>query len=224
MIDGFIGFGMHIRGIARKPGGWRLPVTNIVMGPPIFSPILFTTSAYLGLLASYLRTEEDLPKNAERPQTSGFARFLPHTTDRTRISLEQDIREGRFQRQLLVVTAISASLSGSEAWYSHYKNGFRYSFVQISPIVLAAALSMASLVALAQPKAITRAVVPLSLLAGIDAAIGTFFHARGIVRRPGGLKYLGYNIMYGPPIFAPLLFGAAGMFGLLASLLRQENP
>ncbi|MGH9560726.1 MAG: hypothetical protein ACRD3S_04660, partial [Terracidiphilus sp.] len=48
LIDGVIGLGFHIRGIARKPGGWRLPVTNIVMGPPIFAPLLFGTSAYLG--------------------------------------------------------------------------------------------------------------------------------------------------------------------------------
>ena len=38
LADGVIGFGFHIRGIARKPGGWRLPITNIVMGPPIFAP------------------------------------------------------------------------------------------------------------------------------------------------------------------------------------------
>ena len=60
LADGIIGFFFHVRGVARKPGGWRLPVTNIVMGPPIFAPLLFGTSAYLGLMASYLRREEDL--------------------------------------------------------------------------------------------------------------------------------------------------------------------
>jgi hypothetical protein len=29
--------------------------------------------------------------------------------------------------------------------------------------------------------------------------------------------------MYGPPIFAPLLFAAAGFLGLMASLLRREK-
>src|SRR5690348_864541 len=28
MVDGVVGFYMHIRGIARKPGGWRIPVFN----------------------------------------------------------------------------------------------------------------------------------------------------------------------------------------------------
>ena len=35
LVDSVIGFGFHIRGIQRKPGGWRLPVFDIVMGPPI---------------------------------------------------------------------------------------------------------------------------------------------------------------------------------------------
>ena len=43
-----------------NPAAGSLPVTNIVMGPPIFAPLLFGTSAYLGLMASYLRREEDL--------------------------------------------------------------------------------------------------------------------------------------------------------------------
>jgi hypothetical protein len=44
-----------------------------------------------------------------------------------------------------------------------------------------------------------------------------------VLRRPGGSTRLLYNIMYGPPIFAPLLFGAAGMLGVLASLLRRRQ-
>ena len=52
VIDGIIGFIFHVRGIQRKPGGWRIPIVNIVMGPPILAPILFATSGFLGLIAS----------------------------------------------------------------------------------------------------------------------------------------------------------------------------
>src|SRR5450759_4939139 len=31
MLDGVIGFYFHVRGIARKPGGWRIPVFNVIM-------------------------------------------------------------------------------------------------------------------------------------------------------------------------------------------------
>jgi hypothetical protein len=48
-----------------------------------------------------------------------------------------------------------------------------------------------------------------------------FYHGRGILRRAGGMKKPVYNIIYGPPIFAPLLYAATGFLGLLASLLRR---
>ena len=73
-------------------------------------------------------------------------------------------------------------------------------------------------------KTIARTMLPLvSILALIDGALGTFFHARGMLRRPGGLTYPLYNLMYGPPVFAPLLFSASGFLGLLASLLRRAD-
>jgi hypothetical protein len=71
---------------------------------------------------------------------------------------------------------------------------------------------------------VARTALPaLSIVASADAAVGFYYHARGVLRRPGGRKHLLYNIMYGPPIFAPLLFGAAGMLGILASLLRRRK-
>src|SRR4051812_44834641 len=48
LADSAVGFCFHVRGIQRKPGGWRLPVVNMVMGPPVFAPLLFGISAYLG--------------------------------------------------------------------------------------------------------------------------------------------------------------------------------
>jgi hypothetical protein len=71
---------------------------------------------------------------------------------------------------------------------------------------------------------VARTLLPItSLLAFINGVIGFFYHARGVMRRPGGLKKPFYNIMYGPPIFAPLLFSAAGGIGLLTSLLRRST-
>lgn len=221
LVDAGVGFYFHIRGIHRKPGGWRLPLTNMIMGPPIFAPLLFGTAAYLGLIASYLQREE-----ATREDTGGYdtflSRLLPASEGRALLSAEQDIREGRFQKQVAIVTAVSALLSGFEAWYSHYKNNFRY-WVQWTPIVLAPMLATAA-VASTRSRTVARTALPaLSAAATIDAGVGFFYHARGVLRRPGGSKHLVYNILYGPPIFAPLLFGAAGMIGMLASLLRRRT-
>ncbi len=140
--DAAVGFYFHVRGIQRKPGGWRLPMTNMIMGPPVFAPLLFGTSAYLGLIASFLQREE--ASCLTRSGRDGlFARLLPAKESRELLSAEQDIREGRFQRQVAIVTGVSALLSGFEAFYSHYKNNFRYA-VQWTPIILAPALAAAA--------------------------------------------------------------------------------
>jgi hypothetical protein len=209
--DAALGFYFHVRGIARKPGSWSLPLTNITMGPPLFAPLLFGTAAYLGVIASYLRRETD----TGAPEASTHL-GAPET------AFAQDVREGRFQQHLLAVTAASAALSGAEALYSHYKGNFRYRS-QWLPVVLAPLLAIASLGGMRARPVATRVVPPVASAAMVVAGIGFIAHARGIVRRPGGIKHLPYNIMYGPPIFAPLLFGAAGGLGLLASRLRRSH-
>lgn len=223
LADGLTGFYFHVRGVHRKPGGWRLPVVNIIMGPPLFAPLLFGISAYLGLVASYMRRtghpdERSLPRPA---QPNHWARVLSGGKHEA-ISWEQDLREGRFQKHMAVATAVSSFFNGFEALYSHYKNNFRYS-VQWTPIVMSPAL-MASAIAAVKSRRAARTLLPaVSALAIVNGTVGFGYHARGILRRPGGLKMLLYNVMYGPPIFAPLLFAASGFLGLLASLLRREE-
>ena len=222
LVDAAIGFYFHVRGIQRKPGGWRLPMTNMIMGPPIFAPLLFGTSAYLGLIASFLQREDAFGQVSNAGSGTFLSRLLPSRQGRELLSAEQDIREGRFQCQVAIVTGVSALLSGFEAYYSHYKNNFRYN-VQWTPVVLAPLLAAASFASVKRRRVAATALPALSVLASADAAVGFYYHARGVLRRPGGRKHLLYNIMYGPPIFAPLLFGAAGMLGLLASLLRRRR-
>jgi hypothetical protein len=225
LVDCGIGFYFHVRGVDRKPGGWRLPMTNMIMGPPIFAPLLFGTAAYLGLIASYLQREDacDVERGRYNDTEGWLARLLPSRAGRALLSDEQDIREGKFQRQVALVTAVSALLSGFEAYYSHYKNNFRY-WAQWSPVVIAPLLAGSAIASTKSRRMATTVLPTLSIIAGADAAVGFFYHARGILRRPGGRKHLVYNILYGPPIFAPLLFGAAGMLGVLASLLRRRKP
>ncbi len=221
MLDGITGFIFHIRGIHRKPGGWRIPVFNIIMGPPLFAPLLFATSGFLGIITSLLRREGSTHSPLALPKTDWIA-WLPGVAKQRGIVLEQDVREGRFQRILAVATAISAFFSGIESLYSHYKNNFQYK-IQWTPILLTPTLMIAGIGTVWSRK-IARTLLPItSLLAMINGTMGFFYHARGIWRRPGGLKKPWYNIMYGPPIFAPLLFSASGFLGLLASLLRRAN-
>lgn len=209
LADGVVGFFFHVRGIARKPGGWSLPVTNIVMGPPIFAPLLFGTSAYLGLMASYLRREED---------ESSHLGFPPFEEDGWRT----DLRHGRFQRHLSAVTALWAFFSGFEALYSHYKSNFR-SRAQWIPVILAPIQIAAAAGAVGSAAVANTALPAVSALCFADGALGFYYHARGIARRSGGMRKPLYNTLYGPPIFAPLLFAACGFLGMLAGLLRREK-
>ena len=219
LLDSLIGFFFHVRGVARKPGGWRLPVTNIVMGPPIFAPLLFGVSAYLGLIASYLHPEEAPPMIDITPgRGRGFwSRLLG-----TRPRWQRELREGRFQKHLAVATILSAFFSGFEALYSHYKNNFRYK-AQWSPVIIAPLLMLAAAASIRSRRAARTALPVISALAIADGGIGFYYHARGVLRRPGGLKTPVYNILYGPPLFAPLLFAACGVLGLLACLMRRER-
>ncbi|MGH2409082.1 MAG: hypothetical protein ACRDGS_01820, partial [Chloroflexota bacterium] len=235
VLDGMIGFGFHVRGIHRKPGGWRVPIFNLIMGPPVLAPLLFAISGYLGLIATFLRREGDpsMPANghpenlgsaaqAEDRSSSGWSRLLPSGVVAEGGELEQHIREGRFQKHLAAMAAISAVFSGVEALYSHYKNNFRYK-AQWTPILLTPVLFGAGLGAVFN-RTVARTLLPfVSILALLDGAVGTFYHVRGMLRRPGGLKYPLYNVTYGPPMFAPLLFAASGFMGLLASLLRRAD-
>jgi hypothetical protein len=49
---------LHLRGIAQRPGGWRMARYNLEMGPPTFAPLLFGLVGGMGILASVLRRED----------------------------------------------------------------------------------------------------------------------------------------------------------------------
>jgi hypothetical protein len=222
LADGVIGFGFHVRGIARKPGGWRIPVFNLVMGPPVFAPLLLGVGGLLGVVASMLRPESAPRRLFRRPRSPAWIRFLPAGLRRTEGRLATRVREGRFQGVLAAATAASAALNGVEALYSHYKTNFRHG-AQWVPIAIAPPLAAAGVAAVFSDRAARLALAPLSAAAIVAGSVGLFYHARGVVRRPGGMGHPVYNLTYGPPVFAPLLFAASGFLGVLTSMLRRKR-
>jgi len=223
LVDGVVGFIFHIRGVARKPGGWRIPIYNIVMGPPLFAPLLLGISGFLGLVASLLRREDDpraVTAASAPPERNRWLRWAPRSARTEMIALEHEGREGRLQQWLAGATAMTALLNGAEALYSHYKNDFAYP-IQWTPVLLSPVVIAAGVGAIFS-RTIARTLLPItSALALLNGAVGFFYHVRGVSRRAGGLKHPIYNVLYGPPIFAPLLYAATGFLGLLASLLRR---
>lgn len=226
LADGVTGFGFHVRGIARKPGGWRIPITNVVMGPPVFAPLLLGIGGFLGVVASMLRPERSHRRLLRFVSTSlrspGWSRLLPPGLRRRERWLTTRVREGRFQSMLAGATAVSAALNGFEALYSHYKTNFRYR-AQWIPVAIAPPLVAAGVAAVFSDRAARYALAPLSAVAVVAGSVGVFYHARGVARRPGGMGHPVYNLTYGPPVFAPMLFAASGFLGILTSLLRRRR-
>jgi hypothetical protein len=56
-LNGVIGTVMHVRGVSRRPGGFREPVYNLVMGPPLLAPGSLIGVGALGVLAAVLPRE-----------------------------------------------------------------------------------------------------------------------------------------------------------------------
>lgn len=57
-LNGLAGEYFHARGVARKPGGWKVASYNVPMGPPIAAPGLMCVVGGMGLLAALLRREQ----------------------------------------------------------------------------------------------------------------------------------------------------------------------
>ncbi|MFL6208715.1 MAG: hypothetical protein ACJ74W_07665 [Pyrinomonadaceae bacterium] len=53
-LTGFIGLGMHLRGLGRQMGGLYVALFNWLEGPPACAPALFAGLAAVGLVAVYL--------------------------------------------------------------------------------------------------------------------------------------------------------------------------
>jgi hypothetical protein len=57
-LDGMLGFGLHLQGIGRMPGGFANLRFNLTLGPPLFAPLLFSAVGLLGFIAALLRRRE----------------------------------------------------------------------------------------------------------------------------------------------------------------------
>jgi hypothetical protein len=224
IVDGVIGFFYHVRGIRRMPGGFKLGQYNIVMGPPIFAPLLVCIVGVLGTLASLLRREriEDLEP---RRGSATMARRTPRPAKARDVEpgLRADIAHGRFQQGMALLSAFFAVLAGGEAYFEHLRGSFNQRFmwtpVWVTPPMVAAGL------AATRSKRVAHSVLPaMSAITFLDGMLGFALHLRGVKRMPGHFTNLQFNLTMGPPLLAPLLFCAVGLLGFIASFLRREEP
>lgn len=164
------------------------------------------------------RSRVEWPDFAKRNEAiqHGFHQPL-HRIER----FERDAAEGRFQQALALATAFFALLAGGEAFFEHLRGSFcqrwMWTPVWLTPLVMVSAIGAAR-----SPR-IARDVLPITATASIlDGLIGFYLHLRNVEKMPGGFGNFWFNFTMGPPLFAPLLFCAVGLMGLIAAGLRRE--
>lgn len=213
IADGMIGFLLHLRGIRGMPGGFRLGQYNVVMGPPVFAPLLMSSVGVLGLLATALRPAISDDRQAGMMVTS-------FNVGRPLARLASDIADGRFQRGMAMTAASLAVLAGGEAYFEHFRGSFNNRLMW-TPVWLTPPMVAAGIAAAASEEAARVALPVASLVMLGDGLAGFLLHLRGIRDMPGGFSNLDFNMTYGPPLFAPLLFSSVGLLGLIATLMRR---
>lgn len=134
----------------------------------------------------------------------------------------ENLRHGRVQRLLAASIAAAAPPLALEVYLEHYKGSFSDPW-EWAPIVITPAVTAAGIAGIASERA-ARTVLPLtSALFGACGLLGTVLHARGVMRRPGGVDEPLYNLVMGPPLLAPGSLALVGALGVLAAVVPRER-
>jgi hypothetical protein len=153
-----------------------------------------------------------------RPRRSRPIRRTEHIVDR----ITRNIERGRFECALSALTAASALVTSAEIYLEHYRASFGNKMMW-SPIVVTPPVVVAG-VAGYFDRGWAKRWLPLASLAyTLNGLLGTYYHARGVARRPEGWRLASYNLPMGPPLMAPGLMAMVGGMGLLAAILRRER-
>lgn len=137
--------------------------------------------------------------------------------------------KGRLARWIHAINALAYPLLAIEAGYNHWTGGFFNKLMWV-PVTLGPFLAGAHLARLAGSRLGRSLLLPFSALAAVFGMVGSGFHLRNLLRRPGGVFWTGgrkglnwQNLFYGAPLMAPLQMTAQGLLGLLVSLLEEER-
>jgi hypothetical protein len=212
LADGIVGTALHVRGIGRLAGGFKLGQYNVVIGPPIFAPLLTAMVGVLGFCGSVLRPEVEPSRLATLLKSSNPK---PSSNFGTGVSREQ------FQQVMALTTAVFGALAGGEAYFEHLRGSFNQRWMW-TPVWLTPPTGVAAIAAMRSTRMAARVLPALSIAAFADGMIGFLLHLRGIKRMPGHFTNLRFNVVMGPPLFAPLLLCSVGLLGLIASLLKGK--
>jgi hypothetical protein len=134
----------------------------------------------------------------------------------------RNLRHGRAQQMLSAATAASALPLGVEVYVNHYGGSFSNKWMW-APVGLLPALGIAGVAGMRSTRAAHTALPALAGATVLSGVAGTYFHGRGVLRKPGGLSQASYNLVQGPPLLAPGSLTMVGGIGLAAAVMRRER-
>ena len=133
-----------------------------------------------------------------------------------------NLRHGRAQQMLSAATTATVVPLGAEVYVNHYGGSFGNKWMW-APIALTPPLAAAGVAAVRSERAAHTWLPLCSGLFALNGILGTYFHGRGVARKPGGFGEASYNLVTGPPLLAPGSLSMIGGIGLVASVMRREK-
>ncbi len=134
----------------------------------------------------------------------------------------RNVRSGRLQRTLSGFAAMSALPLATDIYLEHYRGSFGNKMMW-SPLAATPPLVAAGVAGVFSERAARRALPVASAVYGVQGIIGVGMHMRGLARKPGGFREASFNLLMGPPLFAPGSLTMVGAIGMLAAALPRER-
>jgi hypothetical protein len=133
----------------------------------------------------------------------------------------RNLRAGRMQRLLAATTAATALPVGVEIWLEHYRGSFGDAWMW-APIAATPPLVAAGIAGTVSERAARTALPLAGAIYAANGVVGVVTHARGVLRKPGGLQQPLYNLVMGPPLLAPGSLVLVGALAMLAPFVERE--
>jgi hypothetical protein len=185
VATGVIGAGYHhYFGIVKKAGGYNWLLHYLMYGAPQLAPFALSASGALAVIAA--------SGMAGRPAVFGVG----------------------LRVALLGTVAIALAGAVAQAGILHYRGAFNnpLMYAPFTAPLLAAAASTWCVVDPISP--VRSALTPLFLLTFLTGFVGAGMHLRGLDRQMGGLHIWLFNLLQGPPVWAPAMFAGFAAVGL----------
>ncbi|MFN2517154.1 MAG: hypothetical protein ABR556_13175 [Pyrinomonadaceae bacterium] len=186
IASGLIGFGFHhYFGIAKKPGGYKWLLHYLMYGAPQLAPLALALTGVLALLTA-----------------RGLAGSL--------IIFGLSLRAA-----LLALVAVALIGAILQATILHYRGAFNNPAMYAPLTAPVLAVAACGWMVFAPNNVILFALTILLWLTLLVGFVGLGMHLRGFGRQMGGLFLLQFNVLEGPPAWAPALFAGFAAVGLV---------